>query len=259
MRSWRGSRRRRGWGRTTCPRPALRVSVASPFDYAAQTRAFVVTDVGAGTPARWRRAYRGAVPGVGRRRAGAVHGHQRGCRRCMRGSRRRWRRRASRCWRSTWTRWTTRRWWTCSGPRWTPACWARTRCATGWTCRGGRCGWWCSSGCPGRGRTSCTGSAGSICRAATPGVRRQQGAAAAAPGVRAAGALGGGPRGVRAAGPADAEPAAVGVPARGGGAAGGAGGGGCGDAGVPGRAGGGGDHPGVTCGVTRFPRRWPHS
>ena len=33
-------------GATHLPSPALRVSVASPFDYAAQTRAFVVTDVG---------------------------------------------------------------------------------------------------------------------------------------------------------------------------------------------------------------------
>ena len=32
-------------GATHLPRPALRVTVASPFDYAAQTRAFVVTDV----------------------------------------------------------------------------------------------------------------------------------------------------------------------------------------------------------------------
>ena len=34
-------------GAAHLPSPALRVSVASPFDYAAQTRAFVVTDVGA--------------------------------------------------------------------------------------------------------------------------------------------------------------------------------------------------------------------
>jgi ATP-dependent DNA helicase DinG len=33
-------------GATHLPSPALRVAVASPFDYAAQTRAFVVTDVG---------------------------------------------------------------------------------------------------------------------------------------------------------------------------------------------------------------------
>jgi ATP-dependent DNA helicase DinG len=33
-------------GAAHLPSPALRVSVASPFDYAAQTRAFVVTDVG---------------------------------------------------------------------------------------------------------------------------------------------------------------------------------------------------------------------
>jgi ATP-dependent DNA helicase DinG len=39
------------------PSPALRVSVASPFDYAAQTRAFVITDVGT-EPAAVAGAYR---------------------------------------------------------------------------------------------------------------------------------------------------------------------------------------------------------
>jgi ATP-dependent DNA helicase DinG len=40
------------------PLPAIRASVASPFDYAAQTRAFVVTDVAAGDPAALAAAYR---------------------------------------------------------------------------------------------------------------------------------------------------------------------------------------------------------
>ncbi len=40
------------------PSPALRVSVASPFDYAAQTRAFVVTDVGPGEIGPLAAAYR---------------------------------------------------------------------------------------------------------------------------------------------------------------------------------------------------------
>jgi len=40
------------------PSPALRVSVASPFDYARQTRAFVVTDVGAGDLGALAAAYR---------------------------------------------------------------------------------------------------------------------------------------------------------------------------------------------------------
>ena len=40
------------------PSPALRVSVASPFDYAAQTRAFVVTDVGPGDIGPLAAAYR---------------------------------------------------------------------------------------------------------------------------------------------------------------------------------------------------------
>ncbi len=40
------------------PSPAIRAAVASPFDYAAQTRAFVVTDVAAGDPAALAAAYR---------------------------------------------------------------------------------------------------------------------------------------------------------------------------------------------------------
>jgi len=45
-------------GATHLPSPALRVSVASPFDYAAQTRAFVVTDVGPGEVGALAGAYR---------------------------------------------------------------------------------------------------------------------------------------------------------------------------------------------------------
>jgi ATP-dependent DNA helicase DinG len=40
------------------PRPAIRAAVASPFDYAAQTRAFVVTDLAGGDPAALAAAYR---------------------------------------------------------------------------------------------------------------------------------------------------------------------------------------------------------
>jgi ATP-dependent DNA helicase DinG len=40
------------------PSPAIRVAVASPFDYAAQTRAFVVSDVGGGDIGRLAAAYR---------------------------------------------------------------------------------------------------------------------------------------------------------------------------------------------------------
>jgi ATP-dependent DNA helicase DinG len=40
------------------PLPAIRASVASPFDYAAQTRAYVVTDVASGDPAALAAAYR---------------------------------------------------------------------------------------------------------------------------------------------------------------------------------------------------------
>ena len=45
-------------GATHLPSPALRVSVASPFDYAAQARAFVVTDVGPGEVGPLAGAYR---------------------------------------------------------------------------------------------------------------------------------------------------------------------------------------------------------
>ena len=40
------------------PSPPLRVAVASPFDYATQTRAFVVTDIAAGDPGALASAYR---------------------------------------------------------------------------------------------------------------------------------------------------------------------------------------------------------
>ena len=45
-------------GAAHLPSPAMRVAVASPFDYAAQTRAFVVTDVGPGEPPALAAAYR---------------------------------------------------------------------------------------------------------------------------------------------------------------------------------------------------------
>ncbi len=62
----RGRRRRRAaWeaaearvGAPHLPSPAIRVAVASPFDYAAQTRAFVVTDVMPGDIAALAAAYR---------------------------------------------------------------------------------------------------------------------------------------------------------------------------------------------------------
>jgi ATP-dependent DNA helicase DinG len=118
-----------------------------------------------GILARWRRrigrcSWRPAAAGWGcSPRSG-------GCRRCMRGLRRSWRRRGSRCMRSTSMRWTTRRWSTSSAPRRRAACSAPTRCAMEWMCRGGRCGWWCSKRCRGRGRTFCTGNDGCIFPAA---------------------------------------------------------------------------------------------
>ena len=54
--AWTSAEARVGAGHL--PSPALRVSVASPFDYAAQTRAFVVTDVGPGEIGPLAAAYR---------------------------------------------------------------------------------------------------------------------------------------------------------------------------------------------------------
>jgi len=45
-------------GASHLPTPAIRVAVASPFDYAAQTRAFVINDVGGGDIGRLAAAYR---------------------------------------------------------------------------------------------------------------------------------------------------------------------------------------------------------
>ena len=47
------------------PSPPLRVSVASPFDYAAQTRAFVVTDVAPGDPGALAAAYQALFVAAG--------------------------------------------------------------------------------------------------------------------------------------------------------------------------------------------------
>ncbi len=52
-------------GAAHLPSPALRVSVASPFDYAAQTRAFVVTDVGPGDIGALAGAYRALFMAAG--------------------------------------------------------------------------------------------------------------------------------------------------------------------------------------------------
>ena len=56
------------------PSPAIRAAVASPFDYASQTRAFVVTDVATDVPAL-AAAFPHPVSRRGRRRVGAVHRH----------------------------------------------------------------------------------------------------------------------------------------------------------------------------------------
>ena len=89
-----------------------------------------------------------------------------GCRRCMRASRRNWRRPAFRSTPSTSMRWATPRWSTSSAPRRRAACSAPTRCATASMCRGARCAWWCSRRCPGHVPTFCIGNGASISRTA---------------------------------------------------------------------------------------------
>ncbi len=59
------------------PSPAIRASLASPFDYARQTRTFVVTDVGPEIGALSAAYVPYIVPCCGRRWAGSVHRHQR--------------------------------------------------------------------------------------------------------------------------------------------------------------------------------------
>ena len=81
------------------PSPAIRVAVRSPFDYATQTRCFIVTDVAAGDAGALAAAYRalflaagGGAPACLPRSAGYAP--------CTRASRRSWKRPASRSTRS---------------------------------------------------------------------------------------------------------------------------------------------------------------
>ena len=197
------------------PSPAIRVAVASPFDYAAQTRAFVVTDVESRDIRCIGRRLPRAVP---RRRAAArwvCSPRSNGSRRSMRASRRTWKLPAFRCSRSMSTRWIMRRWSMCFAPRRKAACSARTRCATVSTCRAARCALSSSSGFPGRGRTSCIASGASISADGNPArVRRPAGATAPAPGIRPPYPHCHGPRRIRSAGPPNANTAALRVPAR---------------------------------------------
>ena len=55
--------------------PAIRAAVASPFDYAEQTRAFWSAIVAPGNLDQLAAAYQGSVPGRGRRRTRTVHRH----------------------------------------------------------------------------------------------------------------------------------------------------------------------------------------
>ena len=117
------------------PSPAIRAAVASPFDYAAQTRAFVVSDVAPGNLDQLAAAYRalflasgggalGLFTAISRLRA--VHADRAGT-----GSRP-----ASRSTPSTSMRWATPRWSISSAPRRKAACSAPTPCAMASMCPG---------------------------------------------------------------------------------------------------------------------------
>ena len=149
------------------PSPAIRAAVASPFDYAAQTRAFIVTDVYGGDIAQLAAAYQ-APCSMRRRRGGArpVHRDPPAAGGACSASRPNWRRPASRSMPSTSMRWATPPWSTSSAPRRSAACSAPTRCATASMCPAAHCAWWCSRRFPGHARTFCIGNGAFISRTA---------------------------------------------------------------------------------------------
>ena len=141
------------------PSPAIRATVASPFDYATQTRAFIVTDVFGG---RYRCSLPPPIALCSWPRAAARWGcspRSAGCRRCTRASPPNWRRPAFRCMPSMSMLWATPPWSISSAPRRRAVCSAPTRYATASMCRGARCGWWFSIRCPGRVPISCIATA----------------------------------------------------------------------------------------------------
>ena len=125
--------------------------LASPFDYAANARALVVTDVGRDDPRQVAAAMRELFLAAGGGGARPVHRHPPPARGLRAHRPRRWPTRAWPSTPSTSIRWRSAPWSTSSGPRRTPACWAPTRCATASTCPAARCACWCSTACPGRG------------------------------------------------------------------------------------------------------------
>ncbi len=149
------------------PSPAIRIAVASPFDYAAQTRTIIVTDI----PGR--RTSLHSLPPIEAcssrlaAAASACSPPSAGCKPSTPGSHRNWRRLASRCSPSMSIRWTTPRWWTSFASTRRVACSAPMRCGTAWTCPAVPFASSSSSGCHGRGRISCIASGGCISRAAT--------------------------------------------------------------------------------------------
>ena len=150
------------------PSPAIRAAVASAVRLRRADPRLHRHRRGARRHRPARRRLPRVVPGRRRRRRWACSPRSAGCRRCTRASRRSWRRPASRSTPSTSMRWATPPWSISSAPRRKAACSAPTRCATASTCPAARCGWWCSSACPGRARTSCTASGASICRDGDP-------------------------------------------------------------------------------------------
>ena len=148
---WQGAELRSGANHL--PGRAIRAQIRSPFDYAAQTRVLVVTDVRKDDLNQVAAAYRELF--LGGRRAGrwASSPPSRACARSMAVSAPRWKGRGSTSTPSMWMPWIPQPWSIFFAPRQTPACSVPMRCATASMCRAGRCGSSSSTGSPGRGPT----------------------------------------------------------------------------------------------------------
>jgi ATP-dependent DNA helicase DinG len=152
--AWRGAEAITGLRHLPASPAAARI--ASPFDYAAQTRIFVITDIPRDDIGQVAAAYaalfvaaRGGALGLFTAVARLRAVHQRIARLSKRA--------ASRCSPNTLTRCLQRLSSTLFVPRRTLACSAPTPCATASTSRDARCDCWSSTGFPGPAPTYCTG------------------------------------------------------------------------------------------------------
>jgi Rad3-related DNA helicase len=142
-------------GSARLPEPPKLLRLTSPFDYAANSRAFVVTDVGRDDPRQVAAAMRELFLAAG----GGALGLFTAVRRLApstSASPPPWPKRALRSTPSTSTRSTPARSPTSSAPRRTAACSAPTPSATAWTSPAARSACSASTASPGLARTSCT-------------------------------------------------------------------------------------------------------